>query len=145
MYNKGSLSNIDLDGDGQPDAFQFMFKNSYHMICFYTTYRLRLFLNEEEIKNEDIIIIVDGKNYPAKDLVKSHLVSHEGDKITIRVRRQGGLEINKEYSIKLWQITSGFFTTKASKIPLVNASDVIKENRKIRKNQGVLSEKKAKN
>ena len=73
MYKKGSLINVDLNGDGRPDAFQFIFKNPYQMVCFYTTYRLKLFLNEKEIENEDITIIAGKENYPVKDLVKSFL------------------------------------------------------------------------
>lgn len=127
MYKKGSLINVDLNGDGRPDAFQFIFKNPYQMVCFYTTYRLKLFLNEKEIENEDITIIAGKENYPVKDLVKSHLVSHEGDEITIQVKRKGGLEVGKRCSIKLSQVTSGFFSKKGGEIPLVDASDVIKE------------------
>ncbi len=127
MYKKGSLFNVDLNDDGRPDAFQFTFKNPHHMVCFYATYELELFLNEERINKEDITIVTKDKNYLAKDLVKSHLVSHEGDEITIQVRRKGGLEVGKEYFIRLSQLASGFFYEKGGKIPLVDFSDVVKE------------------
>lgn len=123
MYVRGSLVNVDFNGDGKPDGFQFQFI-APGIISLYEIYDLNLSVDGEKINSSNILIHLNGKTYSVGDLVKSQDYCLLGDEVTIIVKKKG-LTSDKEHFIKLSAIGS-FVNRKDSELPLVLASDFLK-------------------
>jgi len=104
LYIKGSLSNIDLNDDGIPDGFQFMFKSPIRF-CLFALRDLKIVLNGRKINSSKIYVIAKGKSFEVNELSGAGFrdtICREGEEIKVVVEKKGGLEKEKHYVIELW-------------------------------------------
>jgi len=105
LYIRGSLSNVDLNGDGNPDGFQFRFKNPLRRLNLFGIRNLKLILDGVEVESSKIIFNAKNRDYRIKDFVKAGFkdtICYEGEEIKVTVEKEGGLKTEKEHTIELW-------------------------------------------
>lgn len=105
LYIRGSLSKVNLNGDGNPDGFQFKFKNPLRRLNLFGIRNLKLILDGVEVESSKIIFNAKNRDYRIKDFVKAGFkdtICYEGEEIKVTVEKEGGLEPGKEHTIELW-------------------------------------------
>ena len=107
IYVKGSLKNIDLDRDGDIDAFSFEVKNSVQSA---TLSGLSIEVDGEGILKELIEVKVSDKTLKLKEISHKNKITFPfRETATFTVLRKGGLS-SGEHTILL-RITEAYFGT----------------------------------
>jgi len=105
LYVHRSLTNVDLNGDGKIDGFQFRFKNPMRRLNLFGIRNLKLILNGAKLESSKIIFHTKDKDYMVDDFAKAGFkdtIRYEGEEIKVTVKKESGLEQGKEQVIELW-------------------------------------------
>jgi len=85
-YVKGSLKNIDKDGDGVPDHIQFKLINHIGSGSVYVS-RVQVLVNGEDVTENTTFKIGDSPPRPAK--APGYVSSNYGDEILVEIKHNG--------------------------------------------------------
>jgi len=123
LYCSGSLVNVAQKAGSEPTGFEFCFYCYLPRIYFFGCHKLILTVDGREIDERLIIVESDGESLPAKDLVESHFMVLEGQKVRVIVQDEKGLKPGS-HSIEFGMISSGDFGgTSRRIIPLARSVD----------------------
>ena len=102
LYKKGSLKNVDLDGDGNPDGFSFELENKLANATILPDERPGIKVDGVPIEPENITIRYEGKEIKLSEL-NTEVLFAKGTTMEIVVKYDGGLpagEHKLEFSSK---------------------------------------------
>jgi len=89
LYVKGSLENVDLDGDGQPEGVRFKLRNTLGGGTIRGSLRVKV--DGEEVKPDKIVIEFKGEKLRAPDVANRAFYVAVGDEIMITLELGRGL------------------------------------------------------
>ena len=94
LYVRKSLKNVDLDGDGAYEAFQFKLKNVLASGTISGKFMLKV--DGREVPPEDVEVEFKGEVRKLSEFTpETKLRFSVGDEITFTVKREGGLALGK--------------------------------------------------
>lgn len=105
LYVKGSLENVDLDGDGEPEGIRFKLKNT--LASGSVAGSLRVVVDDEEVDPSKIILEFKGEELRASEAAGRVLYVGIGDEITITIELGHGLPPG-EHKVELELTTREF-------------------------------------
>lgn len=89
LYVRGSLENVDLDGDGQPEGVRFKLRNTLGGGTIRGSLRVKV--DGEEVDPEKIVIEIRGEKIRAPEAAEKAFYVAVGDEITITLELGRGL------------------------------------------------------